>query len=1352
MSNEQKINDVIDEKAFKQLDQLYEALKRSADEYARMGAEILKTNNDISSSKSMIEVQKALKIQIANEENLSKAKNKALQDDEKLIQSRLKTAEMLDKQAKRDAANLAKSEAAAKKLADSQAKEEKALKSKQEAIERMAASEKSNADSVYNANIKVVVSEKAKQKQLENSEASARSAQVSNQKRIEQEAELAQKQSISFKGMLKLSADSDDALSAYGLQIDKLIQRQVSLRSSLSALTSSFKDLGDEYTVEQERDYILAQQQLKMALSQNAIETKRLVKEQSSASGSQERMEARLASLRAEYKKLTPEQKRTEDSAKALAKQIAQLDVAVKNGNEEMGVFNDSVGNYAKGMKAMEDHLDTINPALGGFVGQLKSAYAAAMAFIATPIGAAIAAIAAVLGGFKAWYDYNKGLEEATRLTRQFTDLQGDDLILMRSQVEALADVYGKDFQDVLVAVNATAKNFGLSYQESLDLVKDGFISGADASGDFLNQLKEYPTQLEAVGLSADETIALISQNVKSGIFSDKGIDTIKEGGLRIREMTKATSDALNGIGLNSKQIESDLLNNKTTIIEVIKQVSAQLSELPPQSAAVGTAIADIFGGPGEDAGLRYITTLKDIDLNLQGIVESQGELGEAQKLQIEATENLKLVTAALFDQTGGGFELMIANVKLLGTDLLLKLVTGFADAYNWVVRLYNGSLLFRGVLQTIKLTFQQVATVTSAMFQYLFENFKTLGSIIGAVLTGEFGKIGDILAEGGQKNRAIFREAGTAWATDAANAYENTLNGKLSEIDLTLNAGGDLNSAQGGGMVGGSRKPPEKVDKEAEKAAKAAQKEADKAAKIAEKQKQELEKTLLELTVSRLKAEQDAIKRQADSAKDIASDDKNGYEDRLFNLQYYLNKTEELIKADADTKKKENAKYLLEASAMERAGRLKDAEALKEIALIKNREIDEAVITQRTAMAKEGNKILESIYLDNGETILTNTTRQLESDAQSRMQILAEQYAKGKINDREYAEAREKTSNALAKELISNEISVTEQAMELAKLRGIDVTDQEKKLADLKIRLSKETANQQISDLEKVADREKQLNALKKELASELASMTFDLLNNAIDRDIDKLDKDIENINTKAEEEKAAIESSTLSEEEKQARLFALEQKKQVQTEQLEEKKAQLKLKQAKLERAQNILSIIGNTAAGIMKAFAELGPIAGIPFAAIIGAMGAAQLVSVVSQPLPQYYKGTDSSKDGFAHVGERGTELMIEPNGRMLLTPDHDTITHVKGGTKILTHEQTKRALASKTLRGVDNRPSVNRHFESNLSKLVDDNKKHNSRVAATLGKKQYFGTVVTKQGFISQVFSSNKLNNWKKKNGI
>ena len=82
-------------------------------------------------------------------------------------------------------------------------------------------------------------------------------------------------------------------------------------------------------------------------------------------------------------------------------------------------------------------------------------------------------------------------MSEATRLTEQFTGLSGDDLIIYRDNVQAVADVYGKDFTDVLQSANALSKQFGITNEEAINIIKDGFVAGADVSGNFLDTVKE---------------------------------------------------------------------------------------------------------------------------------------------------------------------------------------------------------------------------------------------------------------------------------------------------------------------------------------------------------------------------------------------------------------------------------------------------------------------------------------------------------------------------------------------------------------------------------------------------------------------------------------------------------------------------------------------------------------------------------------------------------------------------------------------------------------------------------------------------------------------------------------------
>ena len=164
--------------------------------------------------------------------------------------------------------------------------------------------------------------------------------------------------------------------------------------------------------------------------------------------------------------------------------------------------------------------------------------------------------------------------------------------------------------------------------------------------------------------MNADEFIAIVSQTNKDGLFSDKGIDAIKEATIRLREMTTATSTALENIGLDSKQVQKDLVSGSKTIFDVIREISARLGELPENSAAVGAAIADIFGSPGEDAGLQYLKTLKDIDTSMQTVMKSSGELGELQRARIDSEIELQNAISEFADITGGTFEALQSKIK----------------------------------------------------------------------------------------------------------------------------------------------------------------------------------------------------------------------------------------------------------------------------------------------------------------------------------------------------------------------------------------------------------------------------------------------------------------------------------------------------------------------------------------------------------------------------------------------------------------------------------------------------------------------------------------------------------------
>ena len=103
---------------------------------------------------------------------------------------------------------------------------------------------------------------------------------------------------------------------------------------------------------------------------------------------------------------------------------------------------------------------------------------------------------------------------------------------------------------------------------------------------------------------------------------------------------------------------------------------------------------------------------------------------------------------------------------------------------------------------------------------------------------------------------------------------------------------------------------------------------------------------------------------------------------------------------------------------------------------------------------------------------------------------------------------------------------------------------------------------------------------------------------------------------------------------------------------EEAQAKKKELSLKQFQAQKAMNMMSIVANTATGIMRAYSDAGPIAGSVFAAIVGAMGAVQLGIVAAQQPPSYARGGYTKGLGFKD--ESGQEVAGIVHGDEYVVP--------------------------------------------------------------------------------------------------
>lgn len=651
-------------------------------------------------------------------------------------------------------------------------------------------------------------------------------------------------------------------------------------KEKIDQLKASIKDLQ-----QQEKDKTITTNEMKVqteainaTIKEYQYNVRTLRKEIQNNVRTENEQEGSLKQLRAQLSNATKaydEMSRAErDSSKGqeMQEHIQDLIEELKEAEEATGRFQRSVGSYYDSMMKAADDLqnteffgfDVVDDTgigkvmeMGKSVEDLKVKFGAlkntALSLLTNPYFLAMAGVAGVGMAFKWWYDYNKGLMEATRLTKQFTGLTGNEMKSVRNEVLAVSNTFGLEFTETMQSANTMSKAFGISVSESLKIMQDGLVSGANANGEFLDTIKEYPRYFKEAGLSAEEMVAISTQATKEGIFSDKGVDTIKEGNIRLREMTTATAAALDGIGISSKQVQKDLQYGSKTTFQVMQEVANKLKELPQSSAAVGSAIANIFGGPGEDAGLAYIEMLGNIELDMDKVKAKSGDLAKAQEDELNATKELQDAMASLFDYTGGGFENMKAQLSTIAKKSLTAVIKGVVQAINYFIDWYNDSLLLRGIINALGTSFRLMWNAIKLVCNLGIDAFKRMGFAAKGMLDILEGIVTFDLSKAQKGFKEIFDISGTikeAWhdiknagieiGNSFADGFENTVNGRLEHIKLASVNGGATSSEPASGNTGTT--PAAAKGSTAKTKAQRAKEEAEAKAEAERRKKQEKE------------------------------------------------------------------------------------------------------------------------------------------------------------------------------------------------------------------------------------------------------------------------------------------------------------------------------------------------------------------------------------------------------------------------------------------------------------------------------------------------------------------------------
>lgn len=529
-------------------------------------------------------------------------------------------------------------------------------------------------------------------------------------------------------------------------QQHKLINTTADLEQQAEKLRAANKENTDEYKQ-------LTQQikETQSELTSTEAKMSKLTKEIGLNNLSTKQLSAESKKLKTIMKELDPstsEWKQYNQELAAITNRQFELRKELRDTSRELGYQDSAITTLTSGFATMFSGLKSGNFAdvKTGFA-DIKSgiggATKAALAFIATPIGATIAALAGIGLAAKSWFDYNSAVVESLRLTQQITGLTDQAADQARIRGEALSETFGVDFKETMETAATLAQQFDISFTEAFDSIEDGLVRGQKNNDEFFDSLKEYPVLFNQAGFSVKEFASVVEAGYDLKIYSDKLPDAIKEASLSLTEQTKATRDALtNAFGASfTNDILKRVRTGETSVKDALAEISAQADKTGLNMQQNAQLTADVFKGAGEDAG----GAIKVFEALNVALGENQRSLTESERLtqeQVKATTELKQVSSALFSTGDKGFGLLIDKAKLFGTKMLVDILKAGINVYNWFVDLNNESRVFSGILKTLGVIATAPFKIIGEAISLVKNQFKSLGTIVEGIFTFDMDKI----------------------------------------------------------------------------------------------------------------------------------------------------------------------------------------------------------------------------------------------------------------------------------------------------------------------------------------------------------------------------------------------------------------------------------------------------------------------------------------------------------------------------------------------------------------------------------------------------------------------------------
>lgn len=311
------------------------------------------------------------------------------------------------------------------------------------------------------------------------------------------------------------------------------------------------------------------------------------------------------------------------------------------------------------------------------------------------------------------------------------THLTGEALQSATENAIVLRDTFGFEVTESTRTADMMMKQFGLTADESFNLIAQGAQNGLDKNGNLLDSINEYSVHFKQLGLDAEDMFNMFSNGAESGVFDiDKLGDAVKEFGIRAKDGSDTTSQAFELLGLNADEMQQRFASGgetaKTAFNEVVNALVNCDSEVVKNTAGV-----NLFGTMWEDMGSKAVIALA----NTNGSISL-------------TNDSLNKIKEIKYDDVGAAFEgiknqLEIGLIIPLGERLLPVLNTFANFIYEHMPQI---QATFEAVFTVIDFIITTLGTIISAFVDSGISIWNVWGSTIKDTTETNFNLIKGII------------------------------------------------------------------------------------------------------------------------------------------------------------------------------------------------------------------------------------------------------------------------------------------------------------------------------------------------------------------------------------------------------------------------------------------------------------------------------------------------------------------------------------------------------------------------------------------------------------------------------